>query len=515
MVSNRTKLTYGAYRTWLGLALLVCALIFSCTLTYPFNNDNTLYAYMADLALKGHLPYIGSWDQNFPGIVAVHALQILVSGHSPLAFHIFDIVLQLVGSFLLIKIGERLYDIRAGMLAAILASLYYVQQGFWMGGERDTYVSIMLLAAFYFAMDRKKPFLVGVLCSLAFLFRPTYAPYAAIFLVWYIWKPTLSLQTTRSKRVTGFIVGGLVPALILIIVYAYLGGLKDFWDATILFNFKVYSGSGASFSFWEPVRFYASSVIAAGFAFAYLWKKERPTLYLWVALFTASVLSLIMLYRHSVYHYHPAMTMLILLSAIGWIRVTDMIAEGWRPARTLIPAIVLLYFGFTTFRGNTVRHVLVDILKGRIHSLEESYESYEPSPDFGWKVQTEVGDYLLAHTLPNDFVQMFGPYSYPQYRAGLLTSSRFQTLHAITMRGEKDTMETFQQEWRAEYLADMQRLRPKYFIVCDAPEAFRQYYGGRLGHEILKDDFKDLGHWLDSTYFAETKIGAFTLYRVR
>src|ERR1700733_2940282 len=124
-------------KNWVAvLILFFCGIIFSCTLTYPFNNDNALYAYMADLALKGHLPYIGSWDQNFPGIIAVQAVQIIVCGKSPLAFHLFDIVLQIFGSFLLIKIGERLYDIRAGMLAAVLASLYYVQQGFWLGGGR-------------------------------------------------------------------------------------------------------------------------------------------------------------------------------------------------------------------------------------------------------------------------------------------------------------------------------------------------------------------------------------------
>jgi hypothetical protein len=507
-------MTHGTYRTRTLLTLLGCAVIFSCTLTYPFNNDNALYAYMADLALKGHLPYIGSWDQNFPGIVAVHALQILVSGRSPLAFHIFDIVVQLFGSFFLIKIGERLYDIRAGMLAAVLSSLYYVQQGFWVACERDTYVSIMLLAAFYFALDTKKPFIVGLLCSLTLLFRPTYAPYTAIFLVWYPFNRSLTIKGISRNSIAVFIAGTAFPTIALLILYATLGGLKDFWDATILFNLKIYGGVGVSFSFWQPIRFYASSAIAAAFAVLYLWKKERASLYLWFALFAASVLSLLILYRHSVYHYHPAMTLLLLISAIGWVRVTDQIAHQWRGAGFAIPAIVLIYFTFITFRGNTVQHVVADIISGHIHSLEESYDRYEPSPEFGWQVQTEVGDYLRAHTQPNDTVQMFGPYSYPQYRANLMTASHFQTLHAITMRGARDTLQPFQKEWRTEYLADMQRERPKYFIVCDAPEAFRQYYGGRLGHEILKSDFQELGQWLDSNYYVETKMGAFTLYRI-
>ncbi len=495
------------------VTLAVCAAIFSCTLTYPFNNDNALYAYMADLALKGHLPYLGSWDQNFPGIILIHALQILVSGHSQLAFHIFDILLQLVGSYFLIKIGERLYDIRAGMLAAILAALYYVQQGLWMAGERDTYVSIMLLAAFYFALDRKKPLLVGALCSLAFLFRPTYVSYAVIFFIWYLFTNVTVKQNPRRAWLR-FATGISVPLVLFVFLYAAFGGLKNFWDATILFNLKIYGGSGASFDLWEPVRFYAISLIAVGFAIFYLWKKERSPLYLWIALFPASVLSLIMLYRHSVYHYHPAMTLFILLSAVGWISMADVVTKKWRMAQFAFPTAVILYFFFTTFRGNTIQHVLLDIMKGRIHSLEESYDRYEPSPEFGTLVQTEVGDYLIQHTHPNDTVQMFGPYSYPQYRAGLLTASRFQTLHAITMRSMGDSLQPFQQAWRAEYMRDMRRAKPIYFIVCDAPEAFRQYYGGRLGHEILWNDFTELGFWLDSNYFPETKIGAFTLYRL-
>jgi hypothetical protein len=86
-------------------------------------------------------------------------------------------------------------------------------------------------------------------------------------------------------------------------------------------------------------------------------------------------------------------------------------------------------------------------------------------------------------------------------------------LHALAMRGaETAPLQDFQIRWREEYLQDMRHNHPKYFIVCDAPEAFRQYYGGRLGHEILREDFRALGAWLDSNYTPETKIGAFTLY---
>src|SRR5581483_8097542 len=451
------------------ITLGLCAIVLSCTLTYPFNNDNALYAYMADLALKGHMPYLGSWDQNFPAIVAVHALQILVSGRSQCAFHAFDIILQLIGSYFLVRVGARLYDLRAGLLAALLASLYYVQQGLWMAGERDPYVSILLIIAFYFALDRRHAVSVGALSAIMFLFRPTYALYSLVFLAWYFRK--------RDKAAIEFTLGAILPLVVFVLWYAAIGGLKDFWDATILFNLKIYSGQGASFNIWEPVRFYALSVIAVLAASTYLWRRERPAFWLWAGLFATSVISLVVLYRHSVYHYHPAMTLLLLLTAIGWIRLADFIPR--RMVRVSFSIAVVLYYVFSTFRGNTIEHVLADIVNGRIHSFAQSYDRYEPSPMFGVGVQTEVGDYLSEHTHPGDTVQMFGPYSYPQYRAELVSASRFQTLHAVAMRGAADTLMPFQKEWRKEYMNDLRSKKPLYFIVCDAPEAFRQYYGGR------------------------------------
>jgi hypothetical protein len=198
------------------------------------------------------------------------------------------------------------------------------------------------------------------------------------------------------------------------------------------------------------------------------------------------------------------------MSAIGWAHVADV--KKW--TKMLVPALVLLFFCFQTFRGNTSQRVLRDVVSGRIHSLEECYGYYEASPEFGEAVQAAVANYLKQHTQTSDAVQMFGPYSYPQYAAELTTASRFQTLHALAMRsGANAPLQDFQVRWRAEYMYDMRMKRPIYFIVCDAPEAFRQYYGGRLGHEILRDDFKELGAWLTQNYSAETKIGAFTLYR--
>jgi hypothetical protein len=212
-------------------------------------------------------------------------------------------------------------------------------------------------------------------------------------------------------------------------------------------------------------------------------------------------------------------TLFLLVAAIGLGKAIQFLSNrlSTRMARVAIRGIamaaVLAFFSIQTLRGNTIKTVLTDLARGKIASLDDAYAYYEGSPDFGVHVQQAVGDYLNSHTSPGEAVQMFGPYSYPQYCSRTSTASRFQTLHALTMRKSGDSLTAMQQSWRAEYLADLRRVDPKYFIVCDAPEAFRQFYGGRLGHEILRQDMTEVGSWLGENYEPDTVIGAFTIYR--
>lgn len=488
------------------LVLGASAIVLSCTLTYPFNNDNALYAYMAQLLVKGHLPYVGSWDQNFPGIVFIQAIGQLVFGSSQLAFHIYDILLQLVGLYLIIRLLTHVHSWRAGALAALLCALYFVQAGFWMGGERDTYVTILVVGAALLTVTGRSALWVGVLVALAFLIRPTYALYGPVFLVWY-WA-----RFRETKAPLGlYIAGCALPMVALVALYAFSGGLNDLYEATILFNAKVYGGTGTIFNLWDPIRFYVPAMLAAVFGVVILWRRQPRVAWLFIGLFVAGAISLVSLYRHSIYHYHPAMVMLIMLSAIGWTALMDRMK--FRYALPIGVSLILLFFTWQTFRGNTVKHVLRGIASGHLRSLDDCYDAYEQNPEFGYRAQDSVARYLAARTRPNDVVQMFGPYSYPQYAAKLLTASRFQTLHALTMHAEGAPLQDFQIRWRTEYLAALERTRPVYFIVCDGPPAFRQYYGGRLGHEILRDDMRDVGAWLAAHYTLETKIGAFSLYK--
>lgn len=480
------------------------------------NNDNVLYAYMSSLLLEGRLPYTGSWDQNFPGVLLVHLPQILVLGRSDLAFHIWDMALQLVSCWLLYRIGRRLGGDMAGSLATILAALFYVQQGLWTAGQRDTYVTLLMLAAtdrlLIAEVLRRQSYLIGLLLGLALLIRPTYGLY--------LLGPMVILGGVMREQLR-YILGSVTPWAATIVLYALAGGLGEFYLATIRFNSDIYIGQGAEFGLWEPVRYYAVSLVAAVAGFIWLARAGAyRVLALWSIFFISSVVSLVLLYRHSAYHYHPAMIMLILMSAIGWAKMIQLASERVRGVtiqRTITAAGALLivgFFSFQTFRGNTIQHLLRDLAVGKIGSLQQMYSYYEGSSEFGYVPQLRLSEYLQRTCTEGEAVQMFGPYSYAQYRAGLSSASRFQTLHGLVMRREGTALQPYQIRWRDEYLYSLDSVRPKIFIVSDGPEAFRQYYGGRLGHEILNEDWTELNAWLHKHYSQDTVIGTFTAYRL-
>jgi hypothetical protein len=507
------------YRPLLYRSLAICALVFACTLTYPFNNDNALYAYMSALLLEGKLPYLGSWDQNAPGILLVHMPQIVLMGRSQFAFHLWDIALQLIGCYYLFRLGLQLSGRASAVIAPLLAAFYYVHQGFWMAGERDTYVTILLLAAtFEMIRDDRTHMRIGLSGSLfgfAVLFRPTYGLALSLALVWVL------IHFRSLPKSARFALGGAAPVVALLLIYLLSAGLSELYLAVIGFNTSIYIGQGSVFSFWQPIKAYWWLVPFALLGAYSLLRERRSTLILLLGMMAAGVASLLLLYRFSVYHYHPAMVIFLLIAAVGVGRASDMIAaksrslRGQAAIRLACYSLLFVVVGIQSFRGNTIKHVLSNIATGKISTIWEAYSYYEPDTTFGVLKQREVGEYLRSRTRAGEAVQMFGPYSFPQYFSHTSTASRFQTLHALTMRQSERPLQDFQLRWREEYLRDLESVKPKYFVVCDAPEAFRQYYGGRLGHEILREDMTEVGASLQRDYLADTTIGAFTIYKRR
>ena len=69
----------------------ICAAILAPTLAYRIGVDQGVFFYMGDVLLKGGWPYVATWENDYPGLIFIQALQMLVMGKSVAAFRLFDV----------------------------------------------------------------------------------------------------------------------------------------------------------------------------------------------------------------------------------------------------------------------------------------------------------------------------------------------------------------------------------------------------------------------------------------
>ncbi|HEX5316138.1 MAG TPA: hypothetical protein VFX22_05750, partial [Candidatus Kapabacteria bacterium] len=91
--------------------------------------------------LHGIYPYSSVFYHDFPGILLVHAVQLLMFGKSVAAFHLLDVLILLIGAATFFKISKYLANEPASWMATIFWCFYYVLEGGNMPGQRDVYVS--------------------------------------------------------------------------------------------------------------------------------------------------------------------------------------------------------------------------------------------------------------------------------------------------------------------------------------------------------------------------------------
>src|SRR5436190_17143753 len=105
-----------------ALTLLVCAFILAPMIAYPMTADQGVFAYLGAQILKGHLPYVHTWESDFPGLMFLQAAEIFVFGKSVFMFRLFDCLVQLGSSYLIYRIALR---VRTGRWAALLAAALF------------------------------------------------------------------------------------------------------------------------------------------------------------------------------------------------------------------------------------------------------------------------------------------------------------------------------------------------------------------------------------------------------
>ena len=238
---------------WWLACLVGAVLLGAALLMTPPNPDSAIFDYMGWRMLSGDRLYVDVIEQNWPGAVWLHALATALFGNSWWSFRLFDYLLLLLASAVLFWTGSKSGIRRTGALAAVLYPVMYVTATPWMTGQRDAMAAHLLLMGLWLYLSVRGRWSVarmtafGALCALVVMVRPTYLLFPALLLL----SEGIAHGST-GRPVSALVRGGLfafvgfaVPLLVLALYGHRTGGLAGWWEAAILFNLDVYSGSAS------------------------------------------------------------------------------------------------------------------------------------------------------------------------------------------------------------------------------------------------------------------------------
>lgn len=204
-----------------------------------------------------------------PLTVVSYLMTLKVSGASPVAFLVGNIVLHAAASFLVLELGRHLLDVPAAWLGALLFAAHplHTEAVAWVGGRPDLLAAVFALAsACCFcratAGGSRHPALAVLLAVTCYLAALLSKEHVITLPAWFglVW---LLEHGKRSLRWTSVAIAGSLGALVLFL-WLRAGALPSLRDSVA----SLTSGLGSP---WAPWRWFAGLAIAGKYAALFFW----------------------------------------------------------------------------------------------------------------------------------------------------------------------------------------------------------------------------------------------------
>jgi hypothetical protein len=216
-----------------GAALL---LVMLPSLLLPLGPDQSLFFVSGQKILQGAIHYRDIVDVKPPLIYHVYALAIALFGRHDFAIRIFDLLLQGVTCWVMIRLIRRVSSSRDPLaaLAAFCYLLLYYAQDFASQAQPESFVGLggLLIAQMIFFGESRRRFLgIGAICGTLFLFKFTFGMMLpiAVLAEWMLragsWRSTI-----KSAMMMGI---GCIAVASLLPIYLTAGGA---WHGFLLVN---------------------------------------------------------------------------------------------------------------------------------------------------------------------------------------------------------------------------------------------------------------------------------------
>jgi len=512
----------------------------SPTLWYGLGMDQAIYAYGAWVWKTYHLPpYVGAWDQNFPGIFIIHRLAMALFGASILGFRLFDFLLQIGSLAMIFYLARRLSgSSAAAFLTCIFYSLFYVGRGRWDAGQRDAFVFTALLAAAFLSvvLARKvgmRAAATGFLAGFAFLVRPTYGlswPVLAFFFL-------ATRDKSKPKRIWAelclFGACCLIPVLAVALYYWHQGYISELWRGPVLYNFEVYSklkppeivqSSLAKILFALNSIFAGQPLIALLVLFAVLFEpktgagelKHRDVFHLILSLTLVSAVSYLILGKNLQYQLIPFWGFMIIMSSVAVRQISSVVArcaQGLR-GRTaaLIFYLLLIAFMFASIPPAWINFAFQ-------HPFGNFESAYLSGADANDQLLSDnhylAAKYLKSVIGPEDELEVFSAHPLISFLLKKKLPSRFCLVQHLMFGPKGQSLHPLQRQWIQEYTSAVISARPRFFVIADQGIYFSTNLSEPTIGRGLEEYFPELRRFLSENYRPLAKVRDTEIYELR
>lgn len=520
MLSRPFAPNIAQYR-WLALAGSL--LLLFVQLLLPLNGDAELYQSMAgEFHRYSWLPYVNSWDQNFPGVVVLHWLSILCFGDSWLGFRTFDILLHLAASWALYELLRRWLTPSLAALSVILYNVQYLVGVNNTAGERDEFAAALLIIATFLIFDHRRSlttlfdFAAGSLFGLIALIRMTYAPFIVIG-VWYLW-------STRRQISISFAAGVILVFLIVLTPYVLIdGALHRAYLATIRFNSELYgtdrNSVGLLFRILANYKFFLAPALIGVCAcflpnntrssnlnalFKRLTVLPRSERVLFGAYFIVAMTSVLVMGKYYVYHFAILLLLPLPFAAIGFGTLFSLI--NGRGFRFLLVLCIVTFACLRVMPLFLFAPFVEEVRNGSSDPVHASW-SRSDDPELTPNDCDTVAAYIEQHTSSEDRFESISSVASLRWRIHRKSATAFTTLFPLVVRNAVGLRPDFQEQYRREYVDSLLSAKPRYLVFSETP-MWGLGSSHKLAHAIAGFD-----SLVWPQYRLDTVIGLFTLYR--
>ncbi len=499
----------------------------------PLGFDNAMYQAMAvDLYRFGKVPYIGSWDQNFPGIIYIHYLAILLFGSSDFSIRIFDTIIQILFTGFLYRFWSRWLRPGTAALTAILYIAYYTSaDGHRMLAERDVYAGMVVILSVWLVMKAREhasaPWAWIVAAGLAggfgIVLRPTGIIPIAIIGLSILLTDDLRINWLHWTRSLLYVLASLIPIGLVLAYYTDIpGGLEAFYLATIRWNLDLYAKLDNGLTLLA-LQFARRAFLVPIVIYALIKRREikqfliralsRKELIVYIALTVASLGIALIMRKYFDYHFAPFYMLLMPLAAFG----IELIASQFRcPLAHHYAILVGVYCATFLAFIPKAPFAFGLALTMEQNPVEFTSDAQFPDPNWGAKSERAVRQFLSKPENRVGSVEICSFIPYLQLHLGREHVGKYIQLLALAYRLNPDDVSPprytdYQLRWQHEYVDAIRTKQPR-FIVLTRNTHFG--YVDDVYYDLLRY-IPGFDSVLGTYYRYDTAFGGYQVFRLR